>query len=62
MAQIERDGESRELRLTAVHPEVELDDVQAATAWELRGADDVAETQPHTDAELKALRGLGGAA
>jgi glutaconate CoA-transferase subunit B len=62
MAQIEPDSESRELRLTAVHPGIELDDVQAATAWELRVADVVAETQLPTDGELEALRGLGGAA
>jgi glutaconate CoA-transferase subunit B len=62
MAPTERDGESRELRLTAVDPGVELGDVQAATACELRAADKVGETQPPTDAELKALRGLGGAA
>jgi hypothetical protein len=42
-----------------VHLAVELDDVQAATG--LRVADDVAEAQPPTDAELKAPRGLGGA-
>jgi acyl CoA:acetate/3-ketoacid CoA transferase beta subunit len=45
-----------------VQPGVELDDVQAATACELHGADENAETQPPADAALKALRDLGGAA
>jgi len=47
-----------ELTLTATHPGVGVDDVRAATAWELRVADDVAETATPTDEELTALRSL----
>jgi glutaconate CoA-transferase subunit B len=56
-----RDGE---LTLTAVHPGVDVDDVTAATGWELEVADDVRETEPPSAEELTALRALeskGGA-
>jgi len=50
-----RDGE---LTLTHVHPGVSVDDVQAATGWELRVAGDVRETTPATEHELRALHAL----
>jgi len=50
-----RDGE---LTLTAVHPGVSVDEARAATAWDLRVADDMHETQAPTDDELHALRSL----
>ncbi len=50
-----RDGE---LTLAAVHPGVSVDEARAATAWDLRVADDVHETQAPTDDELRALRSL----
>jgi glutaconate CoA-transferase, subunit B len=50
-----RDGE---LTLVAVHPGVAVDDVVAATGWELRVADDLRETERPTDDELAALRAL----
>jgi glutaconate CoA-transferase subunit B len=50
-----RDGE---LTLTRVHPGVSAEEAQAATGWDLRVADDLAETEPPTEAELAALRGL----
>jgi glutaconate CoA-transferase, subunit B len=50
-----RDGE---LTLVAVHSGVGVEDVQAATGWDLRVADDLGETEPPTDAELEALRAL----
>jgi glutaconate CoA-transferase, subunit B len=50
-----RDGE---LTLTHLHPGVTVDEARAATGWELEVADDVAETAPPTDEELRALRGL----
>jgi glutaconate CoA-transferase subunit B len=50
-----RDGE---LTLTHVHPGVSVDDVQAATGWELRVAGDVRETTPPTEHELRALHAL----
>jgi glutaconate CoA-transferase subunit B len=50
-----RDGE---LTLTAVHPGVTVGQARAATAWDLRVAADVHETQAPTDDELCALRAL----
>jgi glutaconate CoA-transferase subunit B len=50
-----RDGE---LTLTKTHPGVEPDEARAATGWELRVADDLAQTEAPTAAELEALRGL----
>jgi glutaconate CoA-transferase subunit B len=47
-----------ELTLVAVHPGVEVDDVRAATGWDLRVAPDVRATEPPSDAELAALRAL----
>jgi glutaconate CoA-transferase subunit B len=51
----QRDGE---LTLVAVHPGVEVGEVQAATGWDLRIAPDVTTTKLPTDAELDALRAL----
>jgi glutaconate CoA-transferase subunit B len=50
-----RDGE---LTLTAVHPGVSVEQVQAATGWELKLAGEIADTPPPTHEELVALRGL----
>ena len=50
-----RDGE---LTLTHVHPGVTVDEARAATGWELKVADGVAETKPPSDDELRALRSL----
>lgn len=50
-----RDGE---LTLTRLHPGVTVEEARAATGWELRVADDLGETQPATDAELRELRAL----
>jgi glutaconate CoA-transferase, subunit B len=52
---VPREGE---LTLVAVHPGVSVDDVRAATGWELRVAGDLAETRPPSEDELVALRGL----
>jgi glutaconate CoA-transferase subunit B len=51
-------GHDRELVLTRVHPGVRPEDVREATGWDLRVADDVAETEPPSDGELAALRAL----
>jgi glutaconate CoA-transferase, subunit B len=59
---LEPDSETRELRLTAVHPDVDLDEVRAATGWKLWVADELCETQPPSEAELAALRALERAA
>jgi glutaconate CoA-transferase subunit B len=50
-----RDGE---LTLVGIHPGVTVDDVRAATAWELAIAGEVAQTRPPTEEELAALRSL----
>jgi glutaconate CoA-transferase, subunit B len=50
-----RDGE---LTLVAVHPGVDVEDVRAATGWELRVADDLRETAAPSGVELTALRSL----
>jgi glutaconate CoA-transferase subunit B len=50
-----RDGE---LTLVATHPGTSVDDAVAATGWDLRVADDVRETEPPSDGELRALRSL----
>jgi glutaconate CoA-transferase subunit B len=47
-----------ELTLTALHSGVGLDEVREATSWQLRVADDVAETAVPTNDELAALRSL----
>jgi glutaconate CoA-transferase subunit B len=47
-----------ELTLVGVHPGVDVEDVRAATGWDLRIADDVRITDPPSDAELSALRTL----
>jgi glutaconate CoA-transferase subunit B len=50
-----KDGE---LTLVGVHPGVDVEDVRAATGWDLRIADDVRITDPPSDVELSALRTL----
>ena len=55
---LEPDASSCELTLTAVHPGVGVDDVRAATGWDLRVAADLATTEPPTDHELAVLREL----
>ena len=46
------------LRLQAMHPGVDLDDVRAATGWDLDVADNLAVTRPPSESELVALRRL----
>jgi glutaconate CoA-transferase subunit B len=50
-----RDGE---LTLVAIHPGVEVEEVRAATGWDLRVADDLSVTEAPLDGELAALRSL----
>jgi glutaconate CoA-transferase subunit B len=50
-----------ELALVRVHPGVSVDDVRAATGWELAVAPELGETAPPTADELAALRGLEAA-
>ena len=55
---LEPADDTRELVLTHVHPEVELDQVREATGWDLRVAAELKVTDPPTGDELDALRGL----
>lgn len=55
---LEPDPTSSELTLTAVHPGVRVDDVRAATGWDLAVAADLRTSPPPSDAELTALRAL----
>jgi glutaconate CoA-transferase subunit B len=55
---LEPDPDSRELTLTQIHAEVEVERVREATGWELQVADELASTPPPTDEELAALREL----
>jgi glutaconate CoA-transferase subunit B len=51
-----------ELELTALHPGVTVDEVRAATGWELRIRDPLPVTDPPSELELETLRGLRTAA
>jgi glutaconate CoA-transferase subunit B len=55
------DAETGELTLRSVHPGHGVEDVRAATGWELQVADEVAQTEPPSQAELAALRALKAA-
>lgn len=52
------DPETKELILTALHPEASVEQAREATGWDLRVADDVEKTDPPTDQELQTLRRL----
>lgn len=58
---LEPDPETRELILTAIHEGVAIEDVRAATGWDLRIAAEVRTTAPPSGAELLALRRLEAA-
>lgn len=51
----------RELVLTRVHPGVSVEKVRSETGWDLQVADDLTETDPPSDDELRVLRGLKSA-
>ena len=55
---LEPDPASCELTLTHLHPGVTVDEAHSATAWPLRVADDLAMSEPPSEAELTALRAL----
>jgi len=56
------DPDTAELVLTELHPGVTVDQVRAATGWDLREAARIGVTAPPTPAELAALRALKAAA
>jgi glutaconate CoA-transferase subunit B len=53
--------EDRELVLARTHPGVSVEQVRSETGWDLRVADDLTETEPPSDEELRVLRGLKSA-
>jgi glutaconate CoA-transferase subunit B len=58
LGELEPDPTSGELTLTLLHPGVAVDDVRAATGWDLAVTKPIGHTEPPTDAELSALREL----
>jgi len=52
------DPESRRMRLEALHPGVRVDDVKAATGFEVLVSDQLTTTKPPSDEELAILRML----
>ena len=55
---MEPDAETKELVVASLHPGTTREQVRDATGWEIRFADEVAETEPPTAVELAALREL----
>ncbi len=55
---LEPDAKSRELTLTQVHEDVDIQQVRDSTGWDLRVVDDPVRTPPPTSQELAALREL----
>jgi len=55
---LEPERESGELVLTELHPDVTVEEAQAATGWELRVAPGVRRGSPPTTEELQALHAL----
>jgi glutaconate CoA-transferase subunit B len=55
---LEPDPETKQLVLTQVHPGVSVEQVRAATGWDLRVDDELLVTEPPTDEELASLREL----
>ena len=52
------DPVTKELTLTSIHPGVSVDQVKAATGWELKVSDPLQTTRPPEQNELAALRDL----
>ena len=55
---LEPDPGSAELVLTAVHPDITIEQVRSETGWELEISPDLKITAPPTEQELSTLRGL----
>lgn len=58
---LEPDPFTKELVLTQVHPNVEIDTVVNATGWDLRVAEEIKVTEPPSKEELEAIRSLKSA-
>ncbi len=52
------DPETKEMTIVSIHPGVTRERIQENTGWQVRYANDVAETEPPTKAELEVLREL----
>jgi glutaconate CoA-transferase subunit B len=52
------DPETCELTLTQVHPGVSVDHAREQTGWPLRVSEEIEETEPPSDEELRELREL----
>ena len=50
------DADTGEMELRTLHPGVSVDQIREATGWDLRVPDDVAETPPPSDEELRLIR------
>jgi glutaconate CoA-transferase subunit B len=61
LGELRLDRDHRELVLTRTHPGVSVEQVWSETAWDLRVADDLAETEAPSDEELRVLRRLKSA-
>ena len=55
---VSSDPVTKELTLTSLHQGVTVDQVKAATGWELKVAEEVETTPPPTGRELEVLRDL----
>jgi len=55
---LEPDPRTHELRLVAVHPGIDVDDVLDQTGWQLQVVSDLATTEPPSGEELRMLREL----
>ena len=51
-----RFDEDGEMYVDTVHPSADPEEVQASTGWDLRFADDVGETTPPTEEEIRLVR------
>ena len=58
LAMFEPDSETKEMRVTSIHPGVTREQIEANTGWLVRFASDVGETAPPTEQELSTLREL----
>ena len=50
------DDRSGEMELRSLHPGITLEEAREATSWDLRVAEDLAETPPPSDEELRLIR------
>ncbi len=58
LALLEPDPETKEMRVTSIHPGVTREQIEANTGWPVRFASDVGKTAPPTEQELSTLREL----